>query len=73
VPCGPINTVAQGIAFAEQIGLAPVVPAGRGEAAVPTIRHPLTFSGSALRYDLPPPKLDEHGDQIRAWLTGADR
>jgi crotonobetainyl-CoA:carnitine CoA-transferase CaiB-like acyl-CoA transferase len=73
VPCGPINTVAQGIAFAEQIGLAPVVPAGRGEAAVPTIRHPLTFSGSALRYDLPPPRLDEHGDQIRAWLTGADR
>jgi crotonobetainyl-CoA:carnitine CoA-transferase CaiB-like acyl-CoA transferase len=73
VPCGPINTVAQGIAFAEQIGLAPVVPAGRGEAAVPTIRHPLTLSGSALRYDLPPPKLDEHGDQIRAWLTGADR
>jgi crotonobetainyl-CoA:carnitine CoA-transferase CaiB-like acyl-CoA transferase len=73
VPCGPINTVAQGIAFAEQIGLAPVVPAGCGDAAVPTIRHPLAFSGSALRYDLPPPRLDEHGEQIRAWLTGADR
>jgi len=73
VPCGPINTVAQGIAFAEQIGLAPIVPAGRGDAAVPTIRHPLAFSGSAVRYDLPPPQLDEHGEQIRAWLTGADR
>ena len=73
VPCGPINTVAQGIAFAEQIGLAPIVPAGRGDAAVPTIRHPLAFSGSAVRYDLPPPQLDEHGEQIRAWLTGAGR
>jgi crotonobetainyl-CoA:carnitine CoA-transferase CaiB-like acyl-CoA transferase len=71
VPCGPINTVAEGIAFAEQIGLAPVVPAGQGDAAVPTIRHPLTFSGSAPRYDRAPPRLDEHGDEIRAWLAGA--
>jgi crotonobetainyl-CoA:carnitine CoA-transferase CaiB-like acyl-CoA transferase len=71
VPCGPINTVAQGIAFAAEIGLAPVVPAGQGEAAVPTIRHPLTFSASAPRYDRPPPGLDEHGDEIRAWLAGA--
>jgi crotonobetainyl-CoA:carnitine CoA-transferase CaiB-like acyl-CoA transferase len=73
VPCGPINTVAQGIAFAAEIGLAPVVAAGQGEAAVPTIRHPLTFSASAPRYDLPPPRLDEHGDEIRAWLAGGGR
>ncbi len=73
VPCGPINTVAEGIAFAEQIGLAPVVLAGDGAAAVPTIRHPLTFSASVPRYDLPPPRLDQHGEQIRAWLTGAHR
>ena len=25
------------------------------------------------RYDRAPPRLDEHGDRIRAWLTGADR
>ena len=73
VPCGPINTVAEGIAFAEEIGLAPIVLAGSGDAAVRTIRHPLTFSESAPRYELPPPRLDEHGDQIRAWLSGADR
>jgi crotonobetainyl-CoA:carnitine CoA-transferase CaiB-like acyl-CoA transferase len=73
VPCGPINTVAQGIAFAEQIGLAPVVLAGDGDAAVPTIRHPLTLSASEPRYDLPPPRLDEHGEQIRGWLIGAHR
>jgi crotonobetainyl-CoA:carnitine CoA-transferase CaiB-like acyl-CoA transferase len=69
VPCGPINTVDQGIAFADEIGLDPVVQAGRGEAAVASIRHPLTFSASAPRYDLPPPGLDEHGEQIRAWLA----
>jgi crotonobetainyl-CoA:carnitine CoA-transferase CaiB-like acyl-CoA transferase len=69
VPCGPINTVDQGIAFAGEVGLDPVVAAGHGSAAVPTIRHPLTFSATPPRYDLPPPALDEHGAQIRAWLS----
>jgi crotonobetainyl-CoA:carnitine CoA-transferase CaiB-like acyl-CoA transferase len=69
VPCGPINSVAGGVAFAEQIGLQPVVTAGQGESAVPGIRNALTFSATAARYDLPPPDLDEHGEQIRAWLA----
>jgi crotonobetainyl-CoA:carnitine CoA-transferase CaiB-like acyl-CoA transferase len=69
VPCGPINTVAQGVAFAEEIGLDPVVLAGEGAAAVPTIRHPLEFSASPPRYELPPPGLDEHGTEIREWLA----
>ncbi|HEX5187941.1 MAG TPA: CoA transferase [Streptosporangiaceae bacterium] len=69
VPCGPINTVDQGIAFAAEVGLEPVVTAGSGAAARPVIRHPLTFSATPPRYDLPPPALDEHGDDIRAWLS----
>ena len=69
VPCGPINTVDGGIAFAEEIGLDPVVTAGHGEAGMPTIAHPLRFSATAPRYDLPPPGLDEHGERIRAWLA----
>ena len=72
VPCGPINSVAGGVAFAEQIGLDPVVQAGRGETAVPGIRNALTFSATQARYDLPPPALDEHGEQIRAWLADPD-
>ena len=70
VPCGPINTVDAGIAFARDIGLDPVVTAGEGEAGVPTIRHPITYSATAPSYPLPPPGLDEHGDQVRAWLDG---
>ncbi len=70
VPCGPINSVAGGVAFAEQIGLDPVVLAGQGETAVPGIRNALTFSATRARYDLPPPALDEHGEEIRAWLAG---
>ena len=69
VPCGPINSVAEGVAFAAKIGLDPVVLAGQGTAAVPTVRHPLEFSASPPRYDLPPPALDEHGAEIREWLT----
>jgi len=69
VPCGPINSVTQGLAFAAEIGLDPVVLAGQGAAAVPTIRHPLDFSASPPRYDLPPPALDEHGTEIREWLA----
>ena len=69
VPCGPINTVDGGVAFATEVGLEPVVAAGSGDAAVPSVRHPLTFSRTPPRYDLPPPQLDEHGEQVRAWLA----
>lgn len=33
---------------------------------VPSVRAPLFFSGSELSMDQPSPKLDEHGDAIRA-------
>jgi crotonobetainyl-CoA:carnitine CoA-transferase CaiB-like acyl-CoA transferase len=72
VPCGPINTVDAGIGFARDIGLAPVVLAGEGEAGVPTIRHPVAYSRTPPSYPLPPPALDEHGEQIRGWLAGQD-
>jgi crotonobetainyl-CoA:carnitine CoA-transferase CaiB-like acyl-CoA transferase len=68
VPCGPINTVDGGFAFAESIGLDPVVHVGEGDAAVPSARNPITFSQTPVRYDRPPPALDEHGAEIRAWL-----
>jgi crotonobetainyl-CoA:carnitine CoA-transferase CaiB-like acyl-CoA transferase len=69
VPCGPINTVDQGVAFAESIGLDPVVTVGEGAAAVPSVRNPITFSETPAGYRLPPPGLDEHGAEIRRWLA----
>ena len=68
VPCGPINTIDGGFAMAEQFALEPVVEVGEGERAVPTARHPITFSATPARYRLPPPELDEHGDELRLWL-----
>jgi crotonobetainyl-CoA:carnitine CoA-transferase CaiB-like acyl-CoA transferase len=69
VPAGPINAVDEGVAFAEQLGLDPVVRVGEGDSAVPSIRNPVTFSETPARYDLPPPALDEHGKELRAWLS----
>jgi crotonobetainyl-CoA:carnitine CoA-transferase CaiB-like acyl-CoA transferase len=71
VPCGPINTIDDGFAAAERFGLQPVVEVGEGERALPTTRHPIRFSSTPVDYALPPPELDEHGDELRAWLTAA--
>jgi crotonobetainyl-CoA:carnitine CoA-transferase CaiB-like acyl-CoA transferase len=69
VPSGPINTIDGGFALAERMGLDPVVPVGAGDRAVPTTRHPIRFSETPADYRLPPPELDEHGTELRAWLS----
>ncbi|GAA1905282.1 CaiB/BaiF CoA-transferase family protein [Nocardioides lentus] len=64
VSCGPINDVAGGVELAESLGLEPVVEVG----GVPTVRNAIRLSATPARYDRPPPELDGHGDEIRAWL-----
>ena len=71
VACGPINTIDDGFAAAERFGLEPVVEVGKNDRALPTTRHPIRFSGTPVSYALPPPQLDEHGAELRAWLGGA--
>jgi crotonobetainyl-CoA:carnitine CoA-transferase CaiB-like acyl-CoA transferase len=65
VPCGPINTVAEGIDLATRLGLAPVV-----EGPIPTIRNPVDYSATPPSYRLPPPALGADTDAVRAWLRG---
>lgn len=69
VPCGPINTIDGGFAMAQRFELDPIVEVGEGERAVPTTRHPIRFSTTPVSYRLPPPELDEHGVELRKWLT----
>ncbi|HJT56871.1 MAG TPA: CoA transferase [Ktedonobacteraceae bacterium] len=71
IPCGPINNVEGGIAFARELGLNPVVEVGTGDDAVPGIRHPISFSLTPPRHELPPPALGQDNEQIRAWLRQA--
>lgn len=69
VPCGPINSIQEGVELAARLGLDPMVTTGDGERAVGSIRNPITFSDSAPGYRLPPPRLGEHDDELRAWLA----
>jgi len=69
VPAGPINTVDKGVAFAEEIGLEPIITAGTGDKARKGLRHPVTFSKTPASYPLAPPELDADGAEIRAWLA----
>lgn len=68
VPCGPINSVDGGVALAEELGLEPVVRAG-DDAAVPTLRNPVTWSGTPPSYRRSPPPLGADSDEVRAWLA----
>jgi crotonobetainyl-CoA:carnitine CoA-transferase CaiB-like acyl-CoA transferase len=67
IPCGPINDVRGGVELATRLGLEPVVMAGN----VPTVRHPIDFSATPPRYELAPPRLGEHSEEIREWLRRA--
>src|SRR3954451_16037436 len=59
VPVGPINRVSEAYALAESRALAPVQEVD----GLPLARPPV----GTLRHR--PPRLDEHGDEIRAWLA----
>ncbi|MDJ0825009.1 MAG: CaiB/BaiF CoA-transferase family protein [Rhodobacter sp.] len=65
VPAGPINDLGEVFADPQVIH--------RGLRAdldgVPTVRPPFRFSRHTVPLSRPSPKLDEHGDEIRATLT----
>jgi crotonobetainyl-CoA:carnitine CoA-transferase CaiB-like acyl-CoA transferase len=64
VPAGPINDVAQAFGLAEELGMEPVVEAGGYSLPAP----PLRLDGERPEVRLPPPRLDEQGEELRAWL-----
>jgi crotonobetainyl-CoA:carnitine CoA-transferase CaiB-like acyl-CoA transferase len=67
-PCGPIKSIGEGVELAESLGLAPRVELGADGRQVTLVRDPITFGDADLRYELPPPELGEHSDEIKAWL-----
>jgi crotonobetainyl-CoA:carnitine CoA-transferase CaiB-like acyl-CoA transferase len=74
VPCGPINSIREGVELAERLGLEPRVTLGHGGDTVDLVRNPIGFSAADLRYDRPPPTLGADSESIRAWLsTPVDR
>ncbi len=69
VPCGPINSIGEGVALADAFGLDPVVQLiDSNGITTPSISNPMSFSKTPPTYRNAPPQQDEHGDQIRSWL-----
>jgi len=66
VPAGPINDVPQAWALAEELGLGAVAQV----AGMPIPAPPMRLDGERPAVRLAPPALDEHGDDVRAWLRG---
>jgi len=65
VPAGPINDVAEAFALAESLGMEPVREAG----GYPLPAPPLRLDGERPPIRRPPPRLDEHGEELRRWLS----
>lgn len=72
IPCSPILGIDEGVEFAANLGLNPVVATGEGDETVPTIKHPVTFSRTAARYDKAPPALDRDRESVLQWLANPD-
>lgn len=67
VPAGVVGDIGSGLALAERLGLEPTIDVGPDATA--QIRHPITYSRSGIRPPAAPPRLGEHNDQIRTWLS----
>ncbi|MEO9329758.1 CaiB/BaiF CoA transferase family protein [Gordonia aurantiaca] len=62
VPCGPLNDIADAVALAERLGLAPVVEIDdpRGQRPIRSVANPIRMSVTPPTYRSAPPLLDEH-------------
>jgi crotonobetainyl-CoA:carnitine CoA-transferase CaiB-like acyl-CoA transferase len=68
VPAGPINDVPAAWALAESLGLDPVAHVD----GLPLPAPPLRVDGERPAVRRRPPRLDEHGDDVRAWLSSRE-
>lgn len=69
VPCGPINDLAEAVALADRLGLAPIVEV----AGVRQVASPFGLSATPVSYRHTPPALGEATDELLGWLDAADR
>ncbi|MGH1565342.1 CaiB/BaiF CoA transferase family protein [Mumia sp. DW29H23] len=67
VPAGKVGDVGDAIALAERLGLSPTVTVAPDAPA--QVRHPVTYSRTPVTSYLPPPRLGQHDDEIRRWLS----
>ena len=74
VPCGPINSIAEGFALADRLGLVPVVDIDDPRRSAPDrqVANPVSYSKTPATYRSAPPGVGEDNEAVLAWLrTGA--
>ena len=71
VPCGPINDIGQLFAdpHAEAHGLRVEIPdtprdGSSGGRTLPGVASPMRFSRTPVHYELPPPRLGQHTEEV---------
>jgi formyl-CoA transferase len=67
VPAGVVGDIGSALELADTLGLEPTIDLGPGTPR--QVRHPVTYGRSTLRPPTAPPRLGEHNDRIRDWLT----
>jgi crotonobetainyl-CoA:carnitine CoA-transferase CaiB-like acyl-CoA transferase len=67
VPAGAVGSIADAIDLAQGLGLDPTVDVGPDAPA--QVRNPITFSATPITDYVAPPRLGEHNDAVRRWLT----
>ena len=80
VPCGPINDIEQLFADPQvkarglQISIPDSDPAAdRAGSSLPGVASPIHFSETPIRYELPPPRLSQHTDEVLQEELGLDQ
>ncbi|MDO5743995.1 MAG: CoA transferase [Micrococcaceae bacterium] len=70
VPAGKVAGIDEGLAYADSLGLDPVIEVhnAEGESVGKQVRHPITWTPELDAPTAAPPGLGEHSEQIRAWL-----
>lgn len=66
VPAGRVGSIGDGFDLAARLGLDPTVDV---DDAPRQVRSPLTFGRTPITRYAAPPRLGEHNDDIRRWLT----
>ncbi len=67
VPAGAVGSIGDAFELAEQLDLHPTVDVG--QSAPRQVRNPITFSKTPVTGYAAPPRLGQHNDEVRQWLT----
>ena len=75
VPCGPINSISEGFALADRLGLVPVVDIDDPRRSTPDrqVANPVRYSKTPATYRSAPPGVGEDNEAVLAWLRTAAR